>query len=377
MMSATLFPMERTPTLSRSPLYVFGAVVVTLWGLHAASDFFIPVLLAVLLSFLMVPVMRILRKLRLPEWACVVVSALLIILPLAGFIYLAVSQIQALVQNWPKLSDSLMGALSDFRQSGLAARLHLTRILNPAFLQSKAQTSVGSELKLALTSLEKILSAGSLLVLTIFFAVAMLASKQHLRRSCEYLLSSYTSIESTETVSSMAKMMESFLVARTAIATGLGIASILILLGFGVPYSFLLGAFLGLMTWVPILGFILGIIPAVAVGFASGKGFGAMLGVFLAIGAAWVIQDHVITPKWVGHRLKLNFFATYLAFFAGGLLWGAWGMILSIPLLGLIRIACGASSNLRPWAFALGEVDDQHEQSDQPDRTLAPPRRAA
>ncbi len=369
--------MERIPTPNRSPLYILGAIVVILWGLHAASGFFIPVLLAALLAFLMAPVIRILRKMRLPEWACVIASALLIILPLVGLIYLAASQIQALVQDWPRLNASLMRTLSDFRQSGLAGRLGLTRFLNPDILQSTAQNALGSEVKIALTSLEKILSAGSLLVLTIFFAVAMLASRRHLSRSCEYLLSSYTNIESAETVSSMAKMIESFLVARTVIATGLGVASTLILLGFEVPYSFLLGGFLGVMTWVPMIGFFLGIIPAMAVGFASGKSFGALLGVFLAIGVAWIIQDHVITPKWVGHRLKLNFLATYLAFFAGGLLWGGWGMILSIPLLGLIRIACGASPGLKPWAFALGEVEEQRGKSHQPDRKWEPPHQAA
>jgi predicted PurR-regulated permease PerM len=330
------------------------------------------VLLAALLAFLMAPVMNMFRRLRVPEWACVVISALLIILPLAGFVYLAVSQIQALVEDWPKLSDSLMRDLSAFRQSGMAARLHLTSVLNPATIQSKAQTFIGSELRIALTSAEKILTAVSLLVLTIFFAVAMLASKRHLKATFEYLLSSYTSIESTETLNSMAQMMGSFLFARTAIATGLGVASILILLGFGVPYSFLLGAFLGLMTWVPIVGFFLGIIPVIAVGFASGKSAFAVLGMFVAIGAVWTIQDHIITPKWVGHRLKLNFLATYLAFFAGGLLWGAWGMILSIPLLGLIRIACSASPKLRPWAFVLGEVAEKHEQPDQPGVPAAP-----
>jgi predicted PurR-regulated permease PerM len=369
--------MELTPTFRRSPLYVFVAIVIALWGLRTASDFLIPVFLAALLAFLMAPVMRVLSRWKLPDWACVTVAAVLIVLPLAGFIYLSVNEIQELVQNWPKLSSSMLNALSDFRQSQLASRLKLTQILNPAALQSKAQTYIGSELKLAMTSLQKILSAGSLLVLTVFFAVAMLASKRHLKRSFDHLLFSYSSIESNETVNSMAKMMESFLVARTMIATALGAASFLILLGFGIPYSFLLGVFMGLMTWVPIVGFVLGIAPVIAVGFGSGKGFGAMLGVFLAIGAVWMIQDHIITPKWVGHKLKLNFLVTYLAFFAGGLLWGAWGMILSIPLLGVIRIACSASPKLRPWAFVLGEDEDQEMQPNQQTRTSERPPRAA
>lgn len=358
--------MEISPTFLKSPLYVFVATVVALWGLHVASDFFIPVFLAAILAFLIAPVTRGLRKLKLPEWACVVVSALLVVLPMAGLVYLLISQIQSLVQNWPKLSASLLHLLEEVRRSGFANRLHIVGVLDPNLLKSNIQSHFGSELMMTLTSLKRIVSAGSFLVLTLFFSVAMVASRRHLKRSFDHLLSSYTTIGTGNTVSSMAHMMESFLVARTSISVGLGIADFLILLSFGVPYSLLLGVFLGLTTWIPVLGFFMGIAPVVVVGFASGKSLGSMLAIWGAIGAIWVLQDHVITPKWVGHRLKLNFLATYLAFFAGGLLWGAWGMILSVPLLGLIRIACDASPKLRPWAFVLGEDDLVQAESEIP-----------
>jgi predicted PurR-regulated permease PerM len=351
--------MEVSPSFRKSPLFTLAAVTLVLWGMHAAAEFCIPVMLAALLAFLMAPVTRILHRWKLPEWACVVVAAVLIILPLAGISYLAIDQIQSLIQNWPNLSSSLVRTLREFRQSPLADRFHLTGALSSASLESKIQNHFGSALLIALTSLKTLFSAGALLVLTLFFALAMLGSKKHLNRSFRLLLSTYTSIESRDTGRTMANMMESFLVARTTIAAGMGLICFLVLLGFGIPYSFLLGVFLGAMTWVPIVGYFVGIAPALVVAFASGTSSGAMVGAFAIITAIWLLQDHVITPKWVGHKIQLNFLATYLAFFAGGLLWGAWGMILSIPLLGLIRIACESSPKLKAWAFLLGERDDQ------------------
>ena len=318
----------------------------------------------------MAPFARTLQRWRLPNWACVTLAALLCILPLAGFIYLIIVQAQALVLDWPRLSTSVFDALDKFRRSEIADRFRLARAFSPEILQAKLQAHFGSELMVALTSLEKIFSAGALLLLTMLFAIAMVASRQHLNRAFGYLVLKYTDIESTSTVTEMATMMESFLVARTVIAVGLGIACLPILLGFGISYSFLLATFLGVMTWVPVVGLLVGIFPVVVVGFASGKSPLVMLVVFLAISVLWAIQDNIITPKWVGHRLKLNFLATYVAFFAGGLVWGAWGMILSIPLLGVLRIACDASPALRPWAFLFGE--DQEMPSEFPIQAVVP-----
>lgn len=340
----------------KSPFSALVGLVIVIWGVQEAKNFLVPLCLAALLAFLMAPVVRLLkRKAKLPEWAIVTVSALILILPLLGFIYLVASQIHELVENWSTLNDSLLRSLGRFRGSSLAGKLHLSVLLSPETLRDRIQSNAGSEVKLALTSLEKIMTAGTLLLLVLFFSVVMLGSRRQIRRSVNRLLAAYTGISPGGTVDRMGAMMETFLIARMLIATLMGAAGFLLVLAFGVPFSFLLGAFLGLMTWVPVVGLLAGIIPIVAVGFASGKGVGAMVGLVLGIGALWVFQDHFLTPKWVGHRLKLNFLATYLALFAGERIWGAWGIFLSIPLLGLLRIACSASPRLRPWAYAISD----------------------
>jgi predicted PurR-regulated permease PerM len=329
-------------------------VVVVLWALHVASDFFVPVMLAALLAFLMAPGIRLMRKLHFPGWLASMVAALIVLLPLVGLIYLIVQEVQELIRNWPQLTASFQHAFAQLRDSSIADRLHLRAILDLSSLEERLHANLGSELVVALTSVKAIFTAGSIILLTIFFGITMLASRAHLERAAHRLFASYTTIASRETVGKIARMIEAFLVARTLIAVGLGAVSFVILLVCGVPYAFLLGAFLGAMTWVPVVGLLAGMIPVVLVGLAAGTSATAIVIGLALIVVVWAVQDHIVTPKIVGHRLQLSFLASYLAFFAGGLLWGAWGMILSIPLLGVIRIVCAASPKWRPLAFAIG-----------------------
>jgi predicted PurR-regulated permease PerM len=346
------------PRSRKSALYQSAACVVILWGLYEGQSFLIPICLAALLCFLMTPLMRVMSRLRLPEFLRITITTILLVAPLVGVIYLAVAQIQSLIQNWPQLSASLQKALTDFRDTSLAHRLHLTQVLDPTLLAHRAQGEVGSEMKLALDSLGKVLSAGSMLLLVLFFSIVMLASRNHIRHAVDRLVCSYTGAPQG-TIDEMGKLMETYLIARMGIAAGVGLAGLGAMLIFKVPYSFILCVVFGLMTWVPVVGIVLGMAPIIAVALAVGVPTGSLLALCAILGTAWMIQDHILTPKYVGHRLKLNFLMTYLGFFAGERLWGAWGMFLSVPLLGLIRIALDTSPRLRPWAFVLSEEEEK------------------
>ncbi|MFL5812441.1 MAG: AI-2E family transporter [Bdellovibrionia bacterium] len=289
--------------------------------------------------------------------------------PLAGIIFLAVEQIQSLIQNWPQLSVSLQNALVKFRDTSLAHHLHLTQVLDPNLLVHHVQGQVGSEMRLALESLGKVLSAGSMLLLVLFFSIVMLASRNHIRNAMERLVCSYTGAPARHTIDEMGKLMEIFLISRMGIAAGVGLAGLGAMVTFKVPYSFILGVIFGLMTWVPVVGIVLGMGPIIAVALAVGIPTGSLIALSAILTILWMIQDHILTPKFVGHRLKLNFLITYLGFFAGERLWGAWGMFLSVPMMGLIRIALETSPKLRPWAFALSEEED--------DQSKERPRKAA
>ncbi len=332
-------------------------VVVALWALHVASDFFVPVMLAALLAFLMAPGIRLMRKLHFPRWLAAVVAALIVLLPLVGLIYLIVQEVQELIRNWPQLTESFEQALAQLRDSSFADKHHLRAILDVRSLEERLHANIGSGLVVALTSVKAIFTAGSIILLTIFFGITMLASRVHLERAAHRLLASYSTIASRETVGKIARMIEAFLVARTLIAVGLGAVSFLILLIGGFPYSFLLGAFLGAMTWVPVVGLLAGMIPVVLVGLAAGTSATAIVVCLVLVVAVWAVQDHVIIAQ--GRRPPL----------AAQLPRQLPGVLRRRPAVGGVGddpehpasrrdprgIVCAASPKWRPLAFAIGD----------------------
>lgn len=344
------------PQAPKSFLLNAAAFMVIIWGLSAARSFLIPLLLAALLAFAMAPVTRFLRRFRLPEWASVLLTTLLVVVPLGALIYAAISEIQKLLADWPSLQSSLTGLAGKVASSTWGQRLHLDAYLDPTTGPAGSiDKSIGAALTIAFGGMLKILSSGAVLLLVIAFAVMMLAARSHLHRAAKKALAAYKGKGSEHLADEMAKLVQVFISAKLGITAVSAAAGWLIMAAFGVPHALLLGLFYGLLTWIPAVGMITALIPPIAFSVAVGKSGGEILALTGVLMLAWAIQDHVLTPKWLGDRLKLNFLATYLALFGGGVLWGPWGVVLGVPILGFMRIVIGTFKELEPVAFLISE----------------------
>src|ERR1700722_14678376 len=92
----------RRPHTFPRGLLISALLVIVLWGIAAAQSFLIPVCLAALLAFLMNPLVRGLKKRRVPLWVSVTISYFLLVLPLLAFLSFTVVEMQALVKDFPK-----------------------------------------------------------------------------------------------------------------------------------------------------------------------------------------------------------------------------------------------------------------------------------
>jgi predicted PurR-regulated permease PerM len=68
-----------------------------------------------------------------------------------------------------------------------------------------------------------------------------------------------------------------------------------------------------------------------------------------------LIENNLITPVVVGSRVRVNAFAVILSILLGGYIWGVSGMVLFIPLTGLLKITFEKIPGLEPYAYLLGE----------------------
>ena len=80
-----------------------------------------------------------------------------------------------------------------------------------------------------------------------------------------------------------------------------------------------------------------------------------MVGVFVFV---QFLEGNFITPMITGSKVSINPMAAIIALILGGELWGTPGMILSIPLVAVLKVVFDASKTTEPWGFLLGDVSD-------------------
>jgi predicted PurR-regulated permease PerM len=342
--------------MSRTFLSYIAFLSVALWGISEARHFLIPLCLAILLAFLLTPPARWLRKRGAPEWVAVLAVTVLLLCPLAWIAYESLTQGQALLKETPEILSFFRREATALASSDLGRRLNLDEYLDLDTLTTTVGEGAGAGLEIVVHSLRTVVGAGGKFVIVLVFSVLMVALRGHLRTAVERIVAAHLPNAPVRLIDSVIELVERFLLVRLGLSLLVAALDCAILRAFGLRYSLLMGGFLGICTLVPVVGFLLGVIPPAVLAFASAFPGGRLAAMLLALYGVSNVEGHFLAPKLLGHHLNLNLLATFLAIFAGEALWGGWGMFLSIPILGVIRILLVASPGLEGWGMLLSEA---------------------
>ncbi|WP_262386602.1 Putative transport protein YhhT [Roseobacter fucihabitans] len=143
------------------------------------------------------------------------------------------------------------------------------------------------------------------------------------------------------------------------INAGLGVAVGIAMHLWGLPSAIVFGFMAFGLNFVPFLGGLMGATIAAAVAFVSIDGTWAAAGVFATYVILTGIEGQFITPIIIGRRMRLNTTVVFLsvAFFAW--IWSVMGMVVALPILIVIKIACDETEGLRTLGRFLGDVDEK------------------
>jgi predicted PurR-regulated permease PerM len=150
----------------------------------------------------------------------------------------------------------------------------------------------------------------------------------------------------------------------TLINMGLGVAVGSAMYLWGMPVALVFGFMAFGLNFVPFLGGLMGATIAAAVAFVSLDGTWAAAGVFITYIALTSIEGQFITPLLISRRMRLNTTVVFLsvAFFAW--IWSVMGMIVALPILIVIKIACEETKSLRTIGRFLGDIEDGDPKAD-------------
>lgn len=140
-------------------------------------------------------------------------------------------------------------------------------------------------------------------------------------------------------------VLAGFIRGQVLLAVIVGALAALVTYLLGLRYSLLLGLVAGLTELIPYVGPILGAIPAIVAGLTVSP----LTAIQVALGFAIIqqLENAVLSPKVIGERIGLHPLAVLLVVLGGGYLFGPWGLILALPLAGIVRVV---------WEFTMQRV---------------------
>jgi predicted PurR-regulated permease PerM len=345
-----------THVATGSAAQVVIAVVIVLAVCYVAKLVMITIASALLLAFVLEPVVWHLQRWHVPRTVGSFLAVTLLLGGVYGLGHFSYNSAMAFLHDLPKYSAQLSETMMQFRQRTEQLKKTTEAVL-PESEQERAVVKVQTQstwtdwLTSSASGLSEILIALSFMPFLTYF---MLSWKDRMRIATVQLFRPENRRTAYETLGGIASMLHGFIVGNLMCGLFIAGLSVLAFAFFKLPYFYFLGFISGFLSLVPYLGVVLALLPP----FAAGNGVLTGPGM-IAVGAI-VIGLHVcaisiLFPKLIGKRLKLNPLVVTIALLIWGWIWGAMGLILAIPITGAMKIIFDHIESLRPFGVWLEE----------------------
>jgi AI-2 transport protein TqsA len=159
--------------------------------------------------------------------------------------------------------------------------------------------------------------------------------------------------DSLATITKFSRIANSYVVIKTLISAAVGVLISLWLLILGVDYPVLWGTLAFLLNYVPNIGSIIATVPPTLLAFVQ-LGAGSALLTVLGFLVIHNVLGNLVEPKLMGRGLDLSSLVVFLSLGFWGWVLGPVGMILSVPLTSLVKIALESHKDSRGLAIMLG-----------------------
>ena len=359
---------------------ILASVCLTVTALYFGREVLIPLALAVLFSFLLMPVVRWLERLRFPRGVATIVVVLVAMMVIVLIGYVVGHQFASVLEQLPSYQGELHKKIEGFRRHGgvfhraeeefhsitksatatqpAASQPATTNILNARSLANAAtgttpaapppeqpipvrivppESSTIELIKEYATSfLDPLATAGLVLILVIFMMLTAEDLRDRIIRLVGHGRITVTTQALDEAATRISRYLGALAIVNGAygaiVAAGLAAIGHLFGQGRSFPNVLVWGLLVGLFRFVPYLGILIGASVPLVLSFALFPGSAVFIGVVLMFVVMDVVVSQFIEPYWYGASTGMSPLAVLVAAIFWTWLWGPVGLLLSTPL---------------------------------------------
>ena len=350
--------MDKTlPAYARHTLQLLGLTLLVI-ALRKLDGILLPILFSALFAFLLMPVTRRLEGWRWPRWLAILTSILLLAAVLTGIIWALTNQLMSFSNEWDHIQERLLVQYESLRSS-IAQQFKVALPEKGALLKQTLAGLRESGTTIANSTASATSSVLSVLALVPIYIFCFLVYRDHFRQFLYRLTrdAGQRSVMMT-VVHKIEEVTQNYLLGLLTVIFIVALLNIGGLLLLGVKYAVFFGAFASILTIIPFIGMIIGAtLPAIYTLVETGSVW-RTLGVVRVFLFVQFLEGNFITPMITGSKVSINPLAAIVGLILGGELWGLPGMILSIPLVAILKVVFDATPGMEPYGFLLGDVND-------------------
>lgn len=323
-------------------------------GLYYGSSFLIPLTFGVFFTTLVLPICRFFEnKLKLGRIFASLISTFILFLVVGGLVFLLFSQLNLFINDLLKNEEAIFGFVDKIQQqivdtTGFTLEqqkeMFNERIYGLIQEVQKHLTNVfGGFVNILLSFL-----------LTLIYVFLLLINRE---KFVDFLMK-YVSEENKQNARLILKKSKNvanrYLWGRVQVMILLGIMYSITFLAYDLEYAALLLVFGVLVTIIPYIGpFLSGVLPVLFMVVTS-QSPAEIISFTILILIIQLIESYVLEPLLIGSEVKQSPLFVIIAIVLGGAIWGFAGLILFVPLFGVMKIIFDHTPKLKPIGFLIG-----------------------
>jgi len=337
-------------SLAFKSLMVMTMVVIIVAGLKLASPILAPFLLALFLAIISASFINFFVTKGVPRslaWVGVFISVVAFVVVMG---FLLSSSLYELDAKFPEYMTKLDAIVDHYilasGTGSYAETMHIKAIYHPGHLLNYSKNF--------LNSVGEMVSNSFLVVLMVVF---MLVQRRSFVHKVEYLSNNTTSYRHFQ---KMIKKMDQYILILSVISMLTGVTVYIVLKLLDIDFALMWALMAFMLNFIPNIGSIISAIPPIILALIQYDPLHAFI-VAIAYAIINMVYGNIIQPRIIGKGLDISILVVFISMVFWGWIFGAVGMILSVPLTIMVKIMLETNEKTRWVGVLLG--NDPYEET--------------
>ncbi len=314
-----------------------------------------PLAFSAFLAMLLSPLVNLFERWKLGRAFSILLTLLLVLIVLGGILTLISAQFVQFSERIPEVTEKLKATTATAIQF-LEETVGISEEEQGKYVQKGINNIIdgsGDYLSSILSVTTNMFTVMTLMPIFIFF---MLYYQEMYRTFFRKLFAARS--EKTDEIDGLLgriqNVTQNYLVGMLSVIGILAILNTTGLFIIGLEHALFFGVFASLLAIIPYIGIIIGALPPLLFSLLLTDSLLTPVLVIAVFGIVQFLEGNFITPRIVGSKVSINPFVAMIALIVGGELWGISGMILFVPLIGILKVIFDQIPEMEPYGYLLG-----------------------